>query len=122
MRSTTSQRDLVSMATFRKVVCFVLLSFVGCNKSVAPSPDHRRLTQQVSLQDVTFYSASLGRSMQYRVIMPAIVVAGHRLFVDWRRSWLSESFTTSFMLFRADTTGTNGMSNYLRCFKACLLT
>ncbi|HTZ84613.1 MAG TPA: alpha/beta hydrolase family protein [Candidatus Acidoferrales bacterium] len=55
-------------------VCFLLLPvvlFQACTTTEKPEPDRPRLTRNVVLKDVTFRSASLGRDMPYRVILPA---------------------------------------------------
>lgn len=54
-----------------------LLAFAAAcqRKAVAPASDHPRLTPNVRMQDVTFYSTSLERDMPYRVILPLILPA-----------------------------------------------
>lgn len=53
------------------LVCAVLVGTTGCKKSSeSPPADHPRLTPEVTLRDVTFRSAALGRDIQYRVILP----------------------------------------------------
>jgi len=56
--------------------CFVL---AACHQKTQPPPDHPRLTANVTLRDVTFQSAALRRPMQYRVILPATLVASLKL-------------------------------------------
>lgn len=73
------------------VLCF-LVSFVGCHKSAEAAPDHPRLTQRVTMRDLTFHSASLGRDMQYRVIMPAFVSPGEQLPVVYLLHGGGENF------------------------------
>lgn len=56
----------------------ILLAFFGllsCNRN-PPVSDHPRLASGVVLRDVTFYSDSLHRQMEYRVLMPEHAVAG----------------------------------------------
>lgn len=48
-----------------------LLLVAGCHSVTAPLADHPRLCAGVRMQDVSFESASLGRSMSYRVVLPA---------------------------------------------------
>ena len=49
----------------------VLVLLLGCRRNgAAEAPDRPRLTQNVTLRDVTFHSGALDRDMQYRVIMP----------------------------------------------------
>lgn len=63
-------------------VCSLLLPTVllpACTTSPKPEPDRPLLTPNVVLKDVTFRSASLGREMPYRVILPATVPPGKRL-------------------------------------------
>lgn len=51
----------------------------ACHKKTSTPPDHPRLTPGVTLRDVTFVSASLGREMEYRVILPATIPANRTL-------------------------------------------
>ena len=64
-----------------KVFFFVvLLLLIACNKKAEqPRPDYPRLTSKVAMRDVTFHSTALDRDMQYRVILPNDISAGHRL-------------------------------------------
>jgi putative tributyrin esterase len=49
----------------------MLVLTAGCRKSSDSLPvDQPRLTARVTLRDITFHSAALGRDMQYRVISP----------------------------------------------------
>jgi putative tributyrin esterase len=59
------------------VAAILLLAF-GCSHR-QPPPDRPRVSDNERLQDVTFYSSSLGRMMQYRVILPSRVGAGQML-------------------------------------------
>ena len=55
----------------RVLLPLVLALTVGCRKSDNATPaDHPRLTAKVTLSDITFRSAALGRDMEYRVISP----------------------------------------------------
>ena len=69
------------MKPVRLFALFSVLIFVpACHKqAVQPAPDHPRLTAGVRLQDVTFHSASLGRDMTYRVILPAAIPPNAKL-------------------------------------------
>jgi putative tributyrin esterase len=52
----------------------------GCHKTSDKAPaDHPRLTPNVTLRDVTFRSAALGRDMQYRVVAPVDIAPGTKL-------------------------------------------
>ncbi len=57
------------------------LALASCRETQSAPPDHPRLNNQVSLQDVTFRSASLGRDMRYRVVLPKSVPPGKKLVV-----------------------------------------
>jgi S-formylglutathione hydrolase FrmB len=61
-------------------LCTSSLLLTACckNRSGAPA-DHPRLTPNVTMQDVTFRSASLNRDMPYRVVLPKTVAAGAKL-------------------------------------------
>jgi putative tributyrin esterase len=49
----------------------VLVLLLGCRRNgAAEAPDHPRLTQNVTLRDVTFHSGALHRDMRYRILMP----------------------------------------------------
>lgn len=63
---------------FASVTC-VLLLLAGCRKTPEVLPDHPRLTPNVRMEDVTFLSMSLGRDMQYRVILPNKIAAQQKL-------------------------------------------
>ena len=67
---------LVIAAVFLFFVCAV----VGCHRAhETAGSDNPRLPPNVRLQDVTFYSAALGRNMQYRVILPTFVPPSRKL-------------------------------------------
>lgn len=60
--------------------CFSVLIAIGCGQNrQAAQPDHPRLTQSVTMADVTFASVALHRKMPYRVVMPAKIAAGAKL-------------------------------------------
>jgi putative tributyrin esterase len=68
------------MREFRRHRCIsaflslVVLLLPACRRNnSAKEPDRPRLTPDVTLRDVTFRSAALGRDMQYRVIMPLAI-------------------------------------------------
>ena len=61
------------------LVALLLAVSVGCQRKSEPPPDHPRLAPNVRMQDVTFHSASLGRDMPYRVILPASMAANRKL-------------------------------------------
>lgn len=66
----------------RAAVSLLLLAAVvlpACRTTQKPEPDHPLLTANVVLKDVTFHSASLGRDMPYRVILPASAIPGKQL-------------------------------------------
>ena len=50
--------------------CLILL-LSACGKHQDSRPDHPRTADGVTLQDVEFYSVALGRTMPYRVYLPA---------------------------------------------------
>jgi putative tributyrin esterase len=62
-------------------ICLSAIAFLAtsCSKKPEASPDHPRLTPNVTMQDVTFRSAALNRDMQYRVVLPKSIAAGARL-------------------------------------------
>lgn len=62
------------------IFCFFAYAAVGCHRPhETAASDNPRLTPNVRLQDVTFYSAALGRNMQYRVILPTILPPSRKL-------------------------------------------
>ncbi len=68
--------------TGRWLGCFagiVVVFLAGCGHKQADAPDRPRINAQVALKDVVFQSAALGRSMQYRVILPSSIPSGVRL-------------------------------------------
>jgi S-formylglutathione hydrolase FrmB len=85
-------------------LCVVLLFLTACSKKQEAKPDHPRLTPNVAMQDVTFRSAALNRDMQYRVVLPASIVAGAKLPVVYLlhggggnfRDWTNYSDVASF--------------------------
>src|SRR5215831_18340023 len=60
-------------------VIALFLSMACTPKKSAPVPDHPRLTPLVTMQDATFGSTALGRDIQYRVVLPAVLPSGKRL-------------------------------------------
>jgi putative tributyrin esterase len=69
---------LMQSARFRRfpvAITLILLVLTGCKSAQVESPisDHPRLTANVVSKDVTFRSASLGRDITYRVILPASI-------------------------------------------------
>jgi putative tributyrin esterase len=63
------------MKTFaRTSLAILLLAFpaAGCRRSEQPPPaDHPRLSARVEKVDVAFFSSSLGREIQCRIVLPA---------------------------------------------------
>ena len=55
-----------------------LALFPACNRNPPAKPDRPRLTPTVTMQDVTFRSASLEREITYRVILPKILPNAQR--------------------------------------------
>ena len=58
-----------SLAALAALFCLLVLT--GCNRAEPPIVDHPRLTSAVTMQDVTFFSASLQHEIPYRVVLPA---------------------------------------------------
>lgn len=59
-------------------LCLVVSLVIGCsrkNEDVQP-PDHPRLTPNVTMVDVRFFSQSLQREIPYRVVLPANFMTG----------------------------------------------
>lgn len=71
----------------------------ACTTKQAPVLDHPRLTPEVKMWDVTFYSAALQRTMPYRVVLPAHYNSGEKLPVIYLlhgggenfRNWTNDS-------------------------------
>lgn len=62
------------------LLCPFLLFLASCNKNAEVTQhDSPRLTAMVTMIDVTLRSMALRRDMQYRVVMPASIVAGTKL-------------------------------------------
>jgi putative tributyrin esterase len=57
----------------------LLASLSACNSAPQAHPDRPNLASGVKLQDINFFSHSLGRAMPYRVYLPAHPPAGRRL-------------------------------------------
>ena len=86
------------------LIALLLLS-AGCNnQDASPQPDHPRLTPNVTLRDITFRSAALGRDMQYRVVLPSSLMPGQKLLVLYLlhgggggfRDWTNDSDVAGF--------------------------
>jgi len=81
-----------------------LLFLAACSRQAPSHPDHPRLTSNVRMQDVTFRSDSLQRSIKYRVILPRTVSNGQRLPVVYLlhggggdfREWSNDSDLAAF--------------------------
>jgi putative tributyrin esterase len=91
--------------TFTKIIVASTLLFLsGCNRERTPGPDHPRLTPRVTMQDVTFRSASLEREITYRVVLPKSFSTGERLPVVYLlhggggdfREWSNDSDVGAF--------------------------
>jgi S-formylglutathione hydrolase FrmB len=62
------------------LLVIVLSLLPDCNRpQKAVPPDNPRLTPQVTMRNVVFRSAALGRDMPYRVVLPKLVQAGYKL-------------------------------------------
>ncbi len=71
----------LSIRRFLIAILPIFVSFTGLSYRTTnqnPSPDAPRLASDVSMQDVTFRSVSLDRSIQYRVILPKSLAAGRK--------------------------------------------
>jgi len=103
-------RDLRPYCT-RVLLSLVLVLTAGCRKSGNATPsDHPRLTAKVTLSDITFRSAALGRDMEYRVVSP-LETSGRKLpvvyllhgggggFRDWSNYSDVAGFAESGILF-----------------------
>src|SRR5215472_8082907 len=64
-----SKRNLLLLAVAVIVLANVWL-FIVRRRPAPPTADHPRLVPGVAMRDVTFYSNSLRRDMQYRVFLP----------------------------------------------------
>jgi putative tributyrin esterase len=60
-------------------ICGVFLLLSCKDRKEISQADSPRLTANVTMRDVTFHSAALNRSMQYRVVLPASLTPGQRL-------------------------------------------
>jgi putative tributyrin esterase len=71
----------MKIANFRIPLCILVALLLGtaCNRGRRERPDSPRLTPNVVMRDVTFQCAALGRSMEYRVILPRNLSDGQRL-------------------------------------------
>jgi putative tributyrin esterase len=63
----------------RLAYALVTLLATGCSDKQADGPDRPRLNSKVAVRDVVFQSASLGRAMRYRVILPSFIAPGTKL-------------------------------------------
>jgi putative tributyrin esterase len=86
-------------------LCGAILLTAACGKKQqAEHPDRPRLTPKVVMRDVTFRSAALNRDMQYRVVMPALILPGTKLPVVYLlhggngsfRDWSNYSAVATF--------------------------
>ena len=86
------------------LACLLLVA-TGCRKSgPVHHLDHPRLTAKVTLRDITFRSASLGREMEYRVVLPRQLAPGQKLQVVYLlhgggggfRDWSNDSDVARF--------------------------
>jgi putative tributyrin esterase len=73
MRAATSSRSIIAS------LFVAALLVTACDKKQEAPPDRPRLAPNVAMRDVTFRSAALNRDMQYRVALPASIVAGAKL-------------------------------------------
>jgi S-formylglutathione hydrolase FrmB len=77
---------------------------VGCHRAPVLLPDHPRMADGVQMQDISFFSAALGRTMPYRVFLPTQHMAGQALPVvyllhgNWEsyRSWSNNSYVAQY--------------------------
>jgi putative tributyrin esterase len=90
--------------SIRVLLSFVLALTVVCRRGKVTTPsDHPRLTAKLTLRDITFSSAALGRDTQYRVISP-VETTGQKLPVVYLlhgggggfRDWSNYSDVASF--------------------------
>jgi putative tributyrin esterase len=85
------------------LIVAVLAFSLSCSQQSPVALDHPRILPNVTLHDVTFRSASLGRDMRYRVIQPAhmsaealpVVYLLHGAGADFR-SWSNDSDVARF--------------------------
>jgi putative tributyrin esterase len=115
-----SKAKLVA-GTITCCIAFAVLFQTGCGRKQAESaPDNPRLTQNTILRDVTFHSASMGRDMQYRVVLPADVRSGEKLPVVYLlhggggefRDWTNYSDVARFAERRLILVMPQGDSSY----------
>lgn len=104
----------------RLQLCFIILALAGCTRQPAPPPDRPRLTANVRMQDVKFYSASLEREITYRAILPAVVQSPQKLPVVYLlhggggdfREWSNDSDVARFAEERLVLVMPEGESSY----------
>jgi len=73
-----------SMSTVERLhlpaISLSLFLFIGgCGNGETQQQDHPHLSTKVTMTDVTFRSAALGREMPYRIVMPASISPGQKL-------------------------------------------
>jgi len=62
------------------LIFYFAIALICCEPKTPPvTPDHPRLTPNVTLHDITFHSAALNRDLPYRVILPSAVPTGKKL-------------------------------------------
>ncbi len=73
--------QLANIKRFPVAITLILLVLTGCKSAQVELPisDHPRLTANVISKDVIFRSASLGRNITYRVILPASIPQNKQL-------------------------------------------
>lgn len=77
----------------------VALFICGCRGGQPSKPDHPPTASGVEMQDISFYSMSLGRTVPYRVYLPALHPPGQKFPVIYLlhgggadyRSWSNQS-------------------------------
>ncbi len=98
-RSSLMMPKVITMRAMLLNLGEVVLSRAGYRGAPQPHGDHPRLASGVALQDVSFFSASLGRQMTYRVFLPSRLNPGQGLPVvyllhgmgDDCRTWSNNS-------------------------------
>jgi len=89
----------------RALLSALLVLSAGCNnRDASPQPDHPRLPPNVTLRDITFRSAALGRDIEYRVVLPSSLMPGQKLQVLYLlhgggggfRDWTNDSDVAGF--------------------------
>ena len=88
------------------VLLFAFLFLANCHGPAPVLSDSPQLAAGVSMQDVNFQSAALGREMRYRVYLPQQIPAGQRLPVVYLlhgnggsyRDWSNHSSIATYAL------------------------